>query len=200
MKLAEVRWPRERDGKMVLPAFQRVGYGRWRTVYHSVFCCVYETANGKRAEEIWNWQIGRGFEFDGASIPLAVRVLLSPLLLIFGIDKLSLHPAAVAHDWLYRRQEGKDFADHVFFGLLVDANQEWFEGRAFRRRLLGARLAYWAVKFGGGGAYRANGEKKKWAVLRARYLASRMQRGGEGQEEFEKLEAIYSTGFWREAK
>ena len=171
------------------PGVRLVRPGLWEVVKSSY---VEYAAGGK----VGIINIQPGFTFDGASTPAILRLLLAPFYVALGITKTDMHPAACIHDYLYRRQQGKRFADSIF-GALLQKRAEEFEGFARRRRMWGAVLAEWAVRIGGGGAYRANGEKKRWAIQRARYLASRMQRGGEGREEFDRLEATYDAGFWR---
>lgn len=89
--------------------------------------------------------IPKGFEFDGASIPIWIKPLVSLL------DPWERHeqPAAV-HDLLYGIQLASRFqADAFFRELMQDAGVPWVP------RL----LIYAAVRVGGGKAWRQNREQ-----------------------------------------
>ena len=101
-----------------------------------------------------------GFRFDGASIPPLVRFLLAPTLVALGMTKTDMQPAASGHDRAYWEQLEKELADKIFYALLRRRANS-FSGFGCWRRLVGARLAYWAVKFGGGMAYAAHGMRER---------------------------------------
>ena len=113
---------------------------------------------GWDGEKTETMTVGCGFQFDGASIPPVLRLLLAPAYVALGITKTDLHPAACIHDFLYRTQRGKDFADSIF-GALLRTRADEFSGFGRLRRRLGARLAEWAVRVGGHAAYEENRAK-----------------------------------------
>jgi hypothetical protein len=80
--------------------------------------------------------IPRGFECDGDSVP---RIPL-----IYAMYKGRAIQAAWVHDFLYRQQRGKDFADWMFLEAMKD------QGLPARIRY----PIYWGPLFFGGSSYR----------------------------------------------
>lgn len=76
--------------------------------------------------------IPKGFVTDLASVPRL------PVVYLLAGD--SAHEAAVIHDWLYRMQEPRAFADRVFLAAMEAMGEPWW-----RRWLMyaGVRLGGW---------------------------------------------------------
>ena len=86
-----------------------------------------------------------GFESDGASVPrLFWRVVFPPS------DNKALR-AAFLHDWIYRTHPAgwsRAAADNLFRTVLIEDGMP----------RLSATFAYWGVRLGGGGAWKAGGK------------------------------------------
>ena len=138
-----------------------------------------------------------GFKTDGASIPKFVLAGAYPLLMFFGITRTATAYAAVPHDEYYRKQRDKAVADEIFRELLIWRAKRWWNGFGRRRRIWGAWLAYWAVKYGGAAAYRENGDNYYKAICEARKITYRpFMPNEEHNVRMDELQKTYGQGFW----
>ena len=149
----------------------------------------YETVREKVHADIRPY-----FRTDGASIPKFVLVFGAPCLEFFGITRPATAAAAVPHDEFYRKQFDKAMADEIFRELLIWRANRWWNGFARRRRIWGAWLAYWAVKYGGGPAYRENGRRYYEAICIAPKLIAALNSGA--KHKLRILEETYGLKFW----
>lgn len=107
---------------------ENVGPNRWRLRYTFHYFRARETIT-----------VPAGFTTDFASIPRFMPVSYSML-------KGRAEKAAVIHDFLYRTQKGRKYADDVFYEAMKDSGVPWAARQAM----------YWGVRLGGWAGYQAN--------------------------------------------
>lgn len=90
------------------------------------------------------YDIRKGFMFDNASIPQLLKSFIG------GGHEPDFEPAALLHDFMYRKKLGKKKADLYFRKIL-----EYSGVGKIKRNLM-----YNAVKMFGGGAYKKNKSRK----------------------------------------